>query len=116
MENQITRIAFAGRMDLAGIQEVERELSKYTALPNVRLLVDLSRVSYLASIGVRALVVSARALRSSAGRMVVFNPQPCVHDVLKLTGTDLLIAIHFELEAALRALIRETTGDSGLSL
>ena len=59
---------------------------------------DLSEVSFLASIGMRTLLSNAKALGLKGGRMVLLNPQPMVATALSTAGIDTLIPMHQDLE------------------
>ena len=68
------------------------------------VLVDLQQVSFLGSMGLRALVAPARAIKSRGGKIVLFGPNEMVEKVLKTSGMDTLAPIHHELQSALAAL------------
>ena len=97
-------IALAGRMDIAGTQEIELRFTNLAAAQKARVVVDLSDVSFLASIGMRTLVSSARALMNRGGAMTLANPQAMVKQALLAAGIDSLIPIHPDVAAATRSL------------
>jgi anti-anti-sigma factor len=47
-------------------------------------------VSFLASIGIRALVAAAKAQAARGGRMVLVNPEPMVRKALQTAGIELI--------------------------
>ena len=61
---------------------------------------DMSKVSFLASIGMRTLLSCAKAASARGGKMVLFNPQPMVKDVLETSGVASLIPMTDDLAAA----------------
>lgn len=78
-----------GRLDLAGVAAVESAISKAVdAAPGGRLALDLSGVPYLASVGLRLLLATARALEKRGGRLVVANPTDDVAMVLAVAGLE----------------------------
>jgi anti-anti-sigma factor len=100
LENGITKIVLAGRMDIAGVQEIDL---KFTALTTTRkggFIVDLSQVTFLASIGIRALLINAKAADRRGGKMVLFNPAPPVENVLKSSGIRQIIPTFSDLDEA----------------
>ena len=97
----IQRIVLAGRMDSAGAQAIDLKFTALTTTRPARIVVDCSQMSFLASIGIRTLVSSAKALARRGGRMVLASPQPLVEEVLKLGGIDSLIPVYSDIEAAL---------------
>lgn len=82
---------------------MDSQMNKIAGSQNA-VLVDLQKVSYLGSMGLRSLVAPARAIRSRGGKMVLFGPNEFVTKVLKASGTDTLIPVHFELHRALAEL------------
>ncbi len=59
-----THVALRGRLDVAGVSDVERELAKQTVARRKPAIVDISEVEILASIGVGMLVKIARSMHS----------------------------------------------------
>jgi anti-anti-sigma factor len=68
------------------------------------VLVDMEKVSFLGSMGLRALVAPARAIKGRGGKIVIFRPNELVEKVLKMSGVDTIIPIHHELQNAIAAL------------
>ena len=99
----ITRIALDGRLDIEGAAAVDLKLNAIAASASA-VLMDLQLVSFLASIGLRSLVIPARTIKSRGGRVVLFGPNEMVERVLKTSGIDTVIPLHRELETALAAL------------
>lgn len=59
-----THVALRGRLDTAGVLDVERALMKETVARRKPAIVDISAVEILASIGVGMLVKNARSMHS----------------------------------------------------
>ena len=97
-------IVLAGRMDIAGTQEIDLRFTSLASSQKGLIAVDLSDVSFLASIGMRTLVSSARALMNRGGAMALANPQPLVKQALMAAGIDSLIPIYADVGEASRGL------------
>jgi anti-anti-sigma factor len=104
IEGGIQHVRLAGRMDVAGTQAIDLRFTALTASRGAAVVVDLAEVSFLASIGMRTLLSSAKALSLKGGRMVLLSPQPMVAAALKTAGIDTLIPIHEDLASACTAL------------
>jgi anti-sigma B factor antagonist len=104
---QVTRIALEGRLDIEGTQQVENQFSYSTTVRAGQFAVDLSGVTFLASIGIRMLITAARAQTQRGGRMILVSPDGMTRKVLETAGIDQLIAIVADLDAA-----RSTLGAS----
>jgi len=103
MGGGVTRVILDGRLDIEGAAAVDLKMNVIGGSSQL-LLVDLQKVTFLGSMGLRSLVVPAQAVRRHGGKVVVFGPVPMVEEVLKAANIDTLIPIHHELSSALAAL------------
>jgi anti-anti-sigma factor len=110
LEDGVTRVNLAGRMDIEGTQAIDLKFTALTANRRAAVIVDLSQVTFLASIGMRTLLSSAKALSQKGGKMVLLSPQPMVATALSTAGIDLLIPIVADLDAARAALAGHASG------
>jgi anti-anti-sigma factor len=99
----VTRATLSGRMDVEGALSIDE---KFKVLSRLRrtLVVDLSGVSFMASMGLRTLMMAARSLGELGGRMTLAGPNPIVAKVLDTSGIADLIGVHPTVDAALAAL------------
>ena len=100
----LTRIALDGRLDLEGTQKISDQFSFRTTTAPGRFAVDLSQVTFIASIGIRMLLTAARAQAQRGGRMVLISPGGMSRKVLETAGVDALVPIVADLDAARSAL------------
>lgn len=99
----ITKVTLDGRLDIDGAAAVDSQMQAIAASKSA-VLVDLQKVSFLGSVGLRALVIPARAIRGRGGKMILFAPNEMVEKVLKTSGADKFVPVHHELQKALAAL------------
>ncbi len=92
-ENEnLRRIVISGRLDIQGTNDIETKFAALTASAERRVVVDLSTVGFLGSIGIRSLVVNAKAVQKRGGKMVLFvGDNVAVAKTLESTGIDALI-------------------------
>lgn len=102
-DGEITRVALDGRFDIQGAQEVDSRFGELAKMSKA-LVVDLSQVSFLASLGVRTLMLSAKTLISRGGDMAVFGANENVEKVLRTTGLNEVAGIYADYESAARTL------------
>jgi anti-sigma B factor antagonist len=100
LENDIRLIKLVGDLDIIGVGKIETQFTGYCAGENTRVVVDLSEVEFLASIGIRLLTLNAKSMLSRSGRMVLLSPTPDVRSVLEITGIPAIIPIYDGLESA----------------
>lgn len=99
----VLKVILAGRLDIIGAQEIDSHFCVAVAA-HLKVIVDLERVDFLASMGIRTLIVGAKAMRSNGGRMVLLRPTADVEKVLVGSGADTVIPIAHDMGAALTAL------------
>jgi anti-anti-sigma factor len=97
----ITKVVLRGRFDTTGAVVVELPFNKIVTEQR-KIIVDLSAVNFLASYGIRVLLVGAKIAKSKGGSLVILCPDNNVAKVLRTAGMDSLIPIH-ETEAAATA-------------
>lgn len=103
LEGGITRVMLDGRLDIEGAQAIDLKMNVIAGSKKA-VLIDLQRVSFIGSMGLRALVAPARAIKGRGGKMVLFAPTEMVESVLKSSSIDTVIPIHHELQTAVAAL------------
>jgi anti-anti-sigma factor len=101
----ITHVVLDGRFDIQGAQEVDLWFGEL-AKSSKALVVDLAKVSFLASLGVRTLMLSAKTLISRVADMAVSGANENVEKVLRTTGFNEVAGIYPDYESAARA-VRE---------
>jgi anti-sigma B factor antagonist len=95
----IARVALTGRLDIVGAETIALPLATLAGAKR-GLIVDMSGVSFIASIAIGHLVSAAKALSRRHGRLVLLNPSEMVAEVLTTSGlTDLLPIVRSETEA-----------------
>lgn len=98
LDDGIRLIKLIGRLDLEGTTSVDQEFVQRCAGENVFVLVDLSRMSYISSIGIPMLISTAKAVANRGGRLAFLNPQSNVKSILDITGVSHVIRIYNDLE------------------
>ena len=95
------RIKISGRLDMPGTEAISLKFTNLAASAARRVVVDLTEVSFLASIGIREFITNAKALQLRGGRMVLFvGDNAGVAKTLQVTGIDALIPMFTDLAQA----------------
>ena len=102
LPGDVTKVILEGLLDIAGSQEIDLRFS-VVAGANKAVVVDLSAVTFVASIGIRTLLTGAQAVHSRGGKLVLLNPSSAVEKVLRVTGVDTLMPIFHDADAAIQA-------------
>jgi anti-sigma B factor antagonist len=100
LDNDIKKISLRGRMDIGGVDQIALRFSSEVSLEKALVIVDLTDLEFMASVGLGTLVRSYKALKLRGGRMVLLNPQKVVELVLESTQVNTLIPICYDLKQA----------------
>ena len=100
LDNGIRQIKLIGTLDVLGVGRIETKFAGYCSGEKPRVLVDLSGVDFMASIGIRLLTINAKSIDSRGGQMVLLAPIPEVKQVLEMTGIPSIIPVYNGLESA----------------
>jgi anti-anti-sigma factor len=104
LEDGIAKVILSGRLDLAGTEEVEAQFSKSVGEREGPVLLDLSEVTFVASIGIKMLLKNAKDLSWKGFRTAIFKPQTLVEKILRDCGIDTVIPVHFSQQTAIEQL------------
>ena len=81
-----TLVTLAGRLDMNSAGPLEQQLEGRVAAGDRRLAIDMSRLDYLSSAGLRALLVAAQRLREVQGQLALVGLRGTVREVLEIAG------------------------------
>jgi anti-anti-sigma factor len=105
LDGGITNVVLRGRLDTVGAGAIDLRFNAIAGASRA-LIVDLSQVDFLSSLGIRVLVMGAKAVKSKGGKLALFSPGENVSSVLKTTGIDQLIPVISDWSAAMIAVGR----------
>jgi anti-anti-sigma factor len=92
-----------GRLDAAGADAIGLKLTAGIVAEGKPAILDLSGVSFVASMGLRLLISCAKGLKLKGGTLVLFGAQPDVQEVLEQAAIDQLMPVVATQEEALAA-------------
>lgn len=94
-----------GRIDFAGAQELEIAIKPAIAPDSgVRgLVIDLSGVDYISSVGLRALMVAAKAMRARKAAIAVASLQPVVAEIFEISRFHHVVDVRRSVREAIAA-------------
>jgi anti-sigma B factor antagonist len=88
LPGQVRVVRLSGRLDTHGTQAVELKFTGYVAAGKQSVVVDLSQVDTLTSLGIRMFISNAKALASVGAKIIILAPQPEVDRTLRLAGLE----------------------------
>ena len=96
----VRKVVLVGRLDTAGVDTVETRFGAAIVPAGKNTVVDLTQVTFLASMGIRMLIATTRALSRKGSKLVMYGPVPGVMDVIETTAlTDIIPVAATESEA-----------------
>lgn len=100
--NGATRVVLHGRVDTTRAVLLELPFNTLAAEKKA-IVVDLTAVEFLASYGIRVLLMGAKIVNGRGGRLAIVCPDNNVAKVLRRAGGSELIPIFDRLDAAAAA-------------
>lgn len=92
LDNGVTKVVITGRIDIAGAQEIDLPLNVVGGSRRA-VVIDLTGVTFMASMGLRGLVMCANSIHSKRGKVSMFGPPDSVAEVIRTMGIDELIPL-----------------------
>lgn len=92
-EAGVTKAELSGRLDTANVNEIEQHFTTGIMPKAQHTVVDLSNVSFIASLGIRMLLTTARGLASRGAKFAMFGANPAVMEIFETTALSDIIPI-----------------------
>jgi anti-sigma B factor antagonist len=102
LEGGVCLVALAGAIDIIGAQQLDTPMTT-VANTHRAVVIDLSGVAFIASMGLRALIHITRSVNARGGKVALLNPGPGVTSVLETNGIGELIPVFHDLQSAVQA-------------
>ena len=86
------KVVLTGRLDITGAETVAVPLATLSGSKH-GILVDMSGVTFVATIGLRQLVSAAKTIQHRGGSFALLNPIPAVAEVIATAGLNDILPI-----------------------
>jgi anti-anti-sigma factor len=93
----------AGRIDFAGAQVLEGALAPALDGPARGIVIDLADVDYISSVGLRVLMVAAKAMRARKASIAVASLQPVVAEIFEISRFHHVVDVRGSVRDAIAA-------------
>jgi anti-anti-sigma factor len=100
----VSCVRLDGRLDAAGADRIDTRFTAAVVATGRPAVIDLSGVTFLASMGIRLLIATARGLRAKGTKLVLFGAPELVQNVLDQAALDQIIPIVATQQQALEQL------------
>lgn len=99
-EDGSVHLTLSGSLDTEAAERFEEELDMHLTPGTRFLLIDMEKLHYLASAGLRVLLSSAKKAKNMGVDIVICSLQPLVHSVFDATGFTRIFSIFTSREEA----------------
>lgn len=106
IEGRAFEVALTGRLDTGGVERIETRFNAAAVAADGHVLVDLSNVEFVSSMGVRMLITGAKSKRAREQRFLMLVPPGSVREMLEASAIDTLIPMFPERAEARLHLLR----------
>jgi stage II sporulation protein AA (anti-sigma F factor antagonist) len=96
-------VKLAGRLDSISAASTEKQLTGLIGSGTPRLVIDLSKLDYISSAGLRVLLLVERKIQQAHGQLALFGLVPGVREVFSISGFDTIFTVRDDAAAALAA-------------
>lgn len=96
-----------GKIDTLTAKSFETQLMAHVAKGSGPLLVDMEKVDYVSSFGLRSLLIVAKQMAPLGRKFVLYGANPSVVEVLRVSGFLRIIDVVTDAEAAFAKVARE---------
>jgi anti-sigma B factor antagonist len=103
-QDGIAIVELAGRMDATTTPEFENATRTLLEAGKQRLLIDMSRLEYISSAGLRGILGLVKALKVCTGKLAFCSLQPMTAEVFRISGFNAMLTVRDSRQEALAAL------------
>lgn len=96
-------IHLEGKLDVNLSIEIEAEFEKMIDAGTKKMVLDLRKVEYLSSSGLRIFISAMRKLKEKKGKLVLCNITPMVKKIFKIVELEDLFEIYDSIDKAVAA-------------
>jgi anti-sigma B factor antagonist len=106
--DNVTIIAVSGKIDAITSNDLEIAINDQIYQNNNKIVIDLTEVNYISSIGLRILLIALKKVKLRQGDLKLASLQPFVREVFDTTGLTKIISIYPNQEEAIKEMKAST--------
>jgi len=91
-----------GRLDTTNYGELEHHLSSLTENNEMNILLDLDKLEYISSSGLRILLMFLKKVKAAEGRFMLVALSPDIREIFEISGFVNIFEIYETKEQALK--------------
>ena len=102
-QGDVIIVKLAGRLDSSAVQAAEDGFAAVLGDPSPHLAIDMTRLEYISSAGLRVLLVLAKKVQQAKGKVALFGLGANVREVFSVSGFDTIFSIQSDPASAIAA-------------
>ena len=91
--NDVKVVAIEGELDLDSSAEAEKQLTQMREDGIKKMLLDLEKLEFISSAGLRVLLATAQELKAAGGDLRVCNLNETVKEIFEVSGFNTLLMV-----------------------
>jgi anti-sigma B factor antagonist len=99
-----TIVSVSGRIDSGNAKQFEEALMSKLSAVTSSVLLDLSRLQYISSAGLRVILLAAKQQQASKRNFALCSLTPMIKEVFEVSGFNRILGIYSSRDEALAAL------------
>lgn len=92
-EGGVVKAELEGRLDTMNVNNMEMQFTAGIAPKAMPTIVDLTKVTFIASLGIRMLLTTCRTLDRRGAKMALYGATPPVMEVMETTALSEIIPV-----------------------
>ena len=88
---EVVRFSIKGRISSSTSAKFTREMNTAISSRQSRIILDMSEVQFLSSLGIRTILSTYKQCVALGGKLQITNPSPCVVNVLGMAALNTLL-------------------------
>lgn len=93
-------LSLEGRLDVDSVNVLQPQLMQHIKTHKQATILQMSEVTFMASLGIRMLVEAAKTLNAAGKKLVLLKPSLLVEKTLKSSGFSAVVGIKHDEEQA----------------
>ena len=106
-EGDLHLVSLRGAASMEDAENLQERLTIITEKSTPKIILDLSELTFLNSVGLGAIIATHRRCRDQKGKLCIVSPRTAVEQLLRLTHLDRLITIFPDMNSAQKALVEQ---------
>ena len=102
--NGVVSVKMSGRLDAASAPDAEKVFEEIQDAGKLKVLLDMSGLEYISSVGLRAILTLVKELGLKGGKVVLCRLTDYVKEIFEVSGFTAIIPIADSIDSGLRNL------------